>query len=135
MLHWIAEHFQHLQIAFLLFLALLVVLALREKTQSSQFKTREFEKPAPVRNSKLKSHSKPPSAPLALPGINLTGTAHEILGLKPNATEIEILAAYKEAIKRYHPDKIQNASMDQIAFYQEATTVINRARDELLRKK
>ncbi|MCP3944261.1 MAG: DnaJ domain-containing protein [Desulfobacteraceae bacterium] len=33
-------------------------------------------------------------------------SAHEILGVCPNATPEQIQAAYKEKIKRYHPDKV-----------------------------
>ena len=30
---------------------------------------------------------------------------YEVLGIKENATDEEIKAAYKELVKKYHPDK------------------------------
>ncbi|WP_457552452.1 DnaJ domain-containing protein [Desulfobacula sp.] len=35
-------------------------------------------------------------------------TPYEILGINPNASKNEIKAAYKEGIKRYHPDKLSH---------------------------
>ena len=33
-------------------------------------------------------------------------TPYEVLGISPNATEDQILTAYKQAVKKYHPDKV-----------------------------
>ncbi len=35
-------------------------------------------------------------------------TPHQILGVSPNATKEQIQAAYREAIKKYHPDKVSH---------------------------
>ncbi len=35
-------------------------------------------------------------------------TPWEILGVSPNATKKEIQAAFKEAVKKYHPDKVSH---------------------------
>lgn len=33
-------------------------------------------------------------------------TPYEVLGISPNATKDQILSAYKQAVKKYHPDKV-----------------------------
>jgi uncharacterized membrane protein YkvA (DUF1232 family) len=35
-------------------------------------------------------------------------TPHEILGVPPGASKDEIIAAYKKAVKKYHPDKVSH---------------------------
>lgn len=35
-------------------------------------------------------------------------TPHDILGIHPGASKKEIIAAYKDAIKKYHPDKLSH---------------------------
>ena len=37
---------------------------------------------------------------------------HEILGVRPDASREEIQAAYKQAIKKYHPDKVSHLGED-----------------------
>lgn len=106
---------------------------LKSSTQSN-FKLREHEKaPVPNRPGYDMAQQKK-NQPLSLPGINLTGTACEILGVPAHASQSEILLAYKEGIKRYHPDRIQNASPEQLKFYEQAAATLNRAKDELLQK-
>jgi molecular chaperone DnaJ len=40
---------------------------------------------------------------------------YEVLGIKENATEAEIKAAYREQVKKYHPDKFQNNPLYDLA--------------------
>jgi preprotein translocase subunit Sec63 len=37
-----------------------------------------------------------------------TKTPYEILGIRPNSSKKQIQSAYKEAIKKYHPDKLSH---------------------------
>jgi DnaJ-domain-containing protein 1 len=61
--------------------------------------------------------------PLALPGIRMNGEAHEILGVDENASEAEIMKAYKESMKRFHPDRIQG----------QASSKLNQAKETMLK--
>ena len=58
---------------------------------------------------------------------------YEVLGLKPGASEAEIKAAYKELVKKYHPDKYQNNPLADLA--QEKLQEINEAYDTLMKKR
>ena len=144
----IAKNFQRIQVGILFFGALLILVYLRNKSTPSQFKNREanrkdldqlWKRGEDLSQSRLvgkKPQSKPatpPPPPLALPGLRMNGAPHEILGIAENATEAEIMKAYKEAIKRFHPDTIQGAAKDQIQFYQEASARINEAKNLLIK--
>ena len=54
---------------------------------------------------------------------------YEVLGLKPGASNEEIKAAYRELVKKYHPDRYQDSPMEQLA--EEKMRDINVAYDEL----
>ncbi|NDF14652.1 J domain-containing protein, partial [bacterium] len=58
---------------------------------------------------------------------------HEILGIRADADEAEVLRAYKEAIKRFHPDTIQGPAKDQLEFYQKASAAINNAKNLMIK--
>lgn len=139
-LKWVADHFDQLQY---LFLGLVIIFAwtnLRSRQEGSRFKTREANRTdldqllkteRDLANAKM--HRKQPAPPpLSLPGINLVGDAHEILGVDANAGEAEIMRAYKEKIKLFHPDRIQGQAREQLKFYEEASAKINRAKETML---
>ena len=75
----------------------------------------------------------PPPKPLSLPGIRLSGEPYEILGVNEDAKEPEIMRAYKESIKRFHPDRIQGQAKEQIQFYEQASAKLNQAKDDMLK--
>lgn len=58
---------------------------------------------------------------------------YEVLGLKPGASEAEIKAAYKELVKKYHPDKYQNNPLADLA--EEKLQEINEAYDSLMKNR
>lgn len=137
-LKWVADHFQTIQFLIIIGAIAFAWLTFKAPNRGSQFKSREADR---ADLDKLKSgpsigdakfRKEPP--PLSLPGIRLSGDPHEILGVRPDASEEDVMKAYKEAIKRYHPDKIQGQAQDQIQFYQSASAKINEAKDAMLKK-
>ena len=56
---------------------------------------------------------------------------YEVLGIKPGASEAEIKAAYKELVKKYHPDKYQNNPLADLA--EEKLQEVNEAYDALMK--
>ena len=55
---------------------------------------------------------------------------YEVLGLKPGATEEEIKAAYRELVKKYHPDRYQDNPLSDLA--EEKMREINEAYETLM---
>jgi DnaJ-class molecular chaperone len=113
--------------------------------RESQFRNREAERNdldkilnqgQKLENAKLPQSKRntPPPPPLQLPGINLNGEPHEVLGIRADASEEVIMKAYKDAIKRFHPDRIQGQAQDQIRFYQEASARINDAKNAMIKR-
>lgn len=57
---------------------------------------------------------------------------YEVLGIPENASEEEIKRAYKEMVKKYHPDKYQNNPLADLA--EEKLQEVNEAYDMLIKK-
>lgn len=74
-------------------------------------------------------------AHLALPGIRIDGPPHEVLGVRPSASEADIQKAYRERMKRYHPDKIGPQGSREWKDAQKIAEAINRAKEELLSRR
>lgn len=56
---------------------------------------------------------------------------YEVLGVSENATDEEIKKAYKELVKKYHPDRYQNNPLSDLA--EEKLQEVNEAYDMLMR--
>jgi len=137
---WVAEHFDKIQMLLLGVIVFVAWAGLRANRQDSAFKAREADRvdldvlkksPHDLGSAKMQ-RKQPVSPPLLLPGIRLTGEAHEILGVEITANELEITRAYKEKIKIFHPDRIQGQAREQLKFYEEASASINQAKEEML---
>ena len=140
----VSLYFVRIQWGVLILGILFCIRILRSGSKQSQFRVREADR---TDLNRLKSSSDlaqaklpkpkvatPPPAPLALPGIRMTGEPHEILGVDENATEADVMKAYKEAIKRFHPDRIQGQAKEQLQFYQEASSKLNSAKEAMLKR-
>ncbi len=56
---------------------------------------------------------------------------YEVLGIKEGASQEEIKAAYREQVKKYHPDKYQNNPLYELA--EEKLQEVNEAYDYLMK--
>ena len=56
---------------------------------------------------------------------------YEVLGIKEGASQEEIKAAYREQVKKYHPDKYQNNPLQDLA--EEKLQEINEAYETLMK--
>ena len=143
-LQWVAENFQKSQYLILGAVLIAAWMGLRSRSPQSQFKSREADRSdlnrlrggEDLANAKLNkpAPAKPKAPPLHLPGIRLHGEPHEVLGIQANASEAEVMKAYKDAIKQYHPDRIQGQAQEQIKFYQEASSQLNQAKEAMIQK-
>ena len=57
------------------------------------------------------------------------GNPYEVLGIKETATDEEVKAAYKEMVKKYHPDRHMNNPLEDLA--EEKLVQVNQAYDEI----
>jgi DnaJ-domain-containing protein 1 len=116
-------------------------LVLRPKEPESGFKVREadrkdepWKKGGPSDN-KLADAKMKRVAPLSLPGIRIDGEPHEILGVAADASADSINRAYRELMKRYHPDAVGRQGSQEWTDAQKIAEAINRAKDQLLRSR
>lgn len=55
---------------------------------------------------------------------------YQVLGVSPNASEDDIKKAYKELVKKYHPDQYQDNPLSDVA--EEKMAEVNQAYDEIM---
>lgn len=60
---------------------------------------------------------------------------YAVLGLKPGASQKEIQAAYREAVQKYHPDKVLHLGEEFQELAQQKFIEVQEAYDELMGKK
>lgn len=66
-------------------------------------------------------------------GQSIPKTPYDILGIKPGASKKEIQNAYKDAIKKYHPDKLSHLGEEFSHLANEKFLEIQRAYDTLMK--
>ncbi len=115
-------------------LFLIIWIIRNSKEGESGFKLRESDR---IKNSSIRSDQKSKDqaarAPLQLPGIRIHGKSHEILEIRADATESEILKAYRSLMKIYHPDKIGPMGTREWQDAQKIAEAINRAKADMLK--
>lgn len=116
---------------------ILILWLLRQKPPESGFRVRE----ADLQKAKTSPHAPRQLAhariikkgPLQLEGISITGEPHEILGVPENATASQIQSAYRELMKKYHPDLVGRPGSREWSDAQKIAEAVNRAKDQLLK--
>jgi hypothetical protein len=61
-------------------------------------------------------------------------TPHEVLGITPDASKKEIQNAYRQAIKKYHPDKLSHLGKDFSNLANEKFLEVQKAYDTLMKR-
>ena len=132
----IQGHFYLVQIGMGAFFLISAWNFIRPKTPESGFRVREADrnvKYQPATESKFADAKIKPD-PLRLSGISLDGRPHEVLGVRENATAEEVQKAYRDLMKRYHPDKVGRPGTREWQDAQKIAETINRAKTEMLKK-
>lgn len=132
------SHFGLIQIGISALFILLWMIKRSQESSKSGFKLREADRGLKfergTENARRSGEATARPKPAQLTGIVADGAPHEVLGISAMATEAEIQKAFKERIKRYHPDLIGRPGSPE---WQEATKIaeaINRARNEMLER-
>ncbi len=81
------------------------------------------------------SSDEPEEKPKAQTPPNFRGKPHQVLGVGPQASEQEILSAYRYWIKRYHPDRVTHLGAKYVEQARRRAEQLNAARDFLVKKK
>ena len=123
-------------------LVVFVLWTLNRNKSESVFKVREadIKKPRPpgekgsaqIGQDLASAKMKQPEV-LSLPGIRIDGTPHEILGIPQRATEAQIQVAYRELMKRYHPDRVGRPGSREWNDAQKIAEAVNNARKKMLK--
>jgi hypothetical protein len=122
--------------------SLLVVGLVFSRRKPSSFKLRESDRlkdhvfsrfPGPVDEQARKAHAKKRKVPpLLLSGISIDGPAHRILGVREDASPSEVQKAWRELMKRYHPDKVGRPGSREWSDAQRIAEAINQAKEEMV---
>lgn len=118
----------------LMFFIVILYWWLAKPRNPSQFRYREADKAKgkPNRDSPDDMGSGAKQKTPLLTGISIEGQAHEILGVQKTATKKQIQTAYRELMKRYHPDKVSEPGTPQWQEAQKIAVALTKARDEML---
>lgn len=87
---------------------------------------------APLEDPLANAKMDPKSKPLRLSGIALTGEPYEILGIRADAAADQVQKAYRDLMKRYHPDIVGRPGSREWQDAQKIAETINRAKTEML---
>ena len=134
----IQDHFYALQIGVGAFFLFLWFLRRKEDTKSP-FKVREADrvagmatKPGQPANDAL-AKARYEAGKILLEGFRPNLPPHEILGVKAGASADEVQKAWKDLMKRYHPDQVGRPGTREWQDAQRIAEVINHAKDTLLK--
>jgi DnaJ-domain-containing protein 1 len=129
------EHFYLFQIALGAGFLILLAWLRTPKQPESRFRVREADRKSsqPAQDGGLADAKMKRAEPLRLGGIRIDAPPHEILGIRPGASAAQIQKAWRELMKRYHPDRIGRPGTREWQDAQKIAEAINHAKDELLK--
>jgi len=124
-------------------LVVFTVWALNRNKSESVFKVREADVKKPLPPGAKGAKKQAPGQDLAsariqrqevlsLSGIRIDAAPHEILGVPARASEDQIQIAYRELIKRYHPDRVGRPGSREWNDAQKIADAIINARKKML---
>ncbi|RYZ67911.1 MAG: J domain-containing protein [Proteobacteria bacterium] len=134
---WLIHNFYLVYAAVPLVLGYLLLKKFNDSASSSQFRRGNSDLPPTyiqLKNSAARAKSQEPAKPLQLAGFRTDAPPHEILGVTPHASVAEIQRAYKEMMKRFHPDRVGAPGSQAWQDAQPIAEAINRARDLMLKR-
>ena len=138
LIHWLSGHFGLVQIGISVLFILFWLRARGRAESESRFKLREADRNLKFARGEAATAAANASTkkndPLRLDGIVKDGAPHEVLGISALASESEIQKAYKDRMKRYHPDRLGPPGSRE---WTEGTAIaesINRARIAMLER-
>jgi DnaJ-domain-containing protein 1 len=110
------------------------------RDRKSAFKVREADlrgprkKALPGAADPLAEAKMEKKRPLQLSGIRIDGAPHEVLGIEPLSSQAQIRQAYRELMRRYHPDSVGRPGSREWDDAQKIAAALNRAKEEMLKK-
>lgn len=139
---WLGDHFLEIQFWFLLIAVAYGAFRLFSRDHAkSGFKVREADLHQPKKkpkgtddllaNAKLRRRD----PPAALPGLSLDGPPHQILGVNADASTEEVQRAYRDLMKRYHPDQVGRPGSREWKDAQHIAAALTEAKNTLLQRK
>jgi hypothetical protein len=108
-----------------LLIATFFVFLRKQKSPESRFKVREADR---VKKPSAKKDQ------AALPGFRIDGEPHEILGVAIDANPKEIQRAFRELMKRYHPDHVGRPGTREWKDAQKFAEALIRAKEAMTKK-
>lgn len=103
----------------------------REYDKNSKSRTLESAIPRSDEREEPRAQARPKSLP---PHFSNAKAPHEVLGIHPNSSQRQIQKAYRNLMKRYHPDKLVGLSPDQIQANEKIAMQINMAKDQMMKR-
>ncbi len=121
-----------------LLIAVFFIFLRKQKSPESRFKVREADrekKPTSSTQKESQPNSSRNKKTAALPGFRIEGEPHEILGVPVDASPKEIQRAFRELMKRYHPDHVGRPGTREWKDAQKIAEALIRAKEALTKKK
>jgi DnaJ-domain-containing protein 1 len=94
-----------------------------------------IEPETPLRKAAREARNRRKDPPLQLEGISLDGAPHQILGVAANASAPEIQRAWRELMKRYHPDLVGRPGSREWVDAQRIAEAINNAKEAMVERR